>query len=298
MSRFEGKVLIVGLGEVGRPLFELIRETGKYETFGYDVDPSKIPEGQASLPREVDILHICYPFSRRDEFVRNTCEYIAQFSPRLTIINSTVAPGTTLEVYERSGGRVAHSPIRGVHKTMKKDLLFWTKYVAAFDRDVAEEAATHFRSVGMKVKVLNSPFETELAKLFETVYRALLIAWFQEMHRISRSFGADFTQITDFLEEIHKIRFDRPLFFPDVIGGHCLIPNTKILLNEYESPFLKAILRSNEIRKEEIKDSEVKEEVKKLKEKVKRLEFELSRYPFVRDYWTTSSDRGEVKSGR
>ena len=104
-----------------------------------------------------------------------------------------------------------------------------------------------------------------------------MIACFQEMHRISRHFDADFDQIVDFLEDTHRIRFDRPPMFPDVIGGHCLIPNTELLLEVYESEFLRLILESNEKRKEEIKEEEIRNEVEKIKERVKKLEEDLTK---------------------
>ena len=202
-------------------------------------------------------------------------EYIDKFEPEISIINSTVPPGTTEEIYEKSSRLVAHSPIRGVHKSrehMKWELRRWVKYVGGVDAKSAELASEHFRKLGLRVKVLRSSKETELAKLFETTYRAWMIACFQEMHRISRHFNADFDQIVDFLEDTHRVRFDRPPMFPGVIGGHCLIPNTKLLLEVYKSDFLRLILESNEKRKEEIEEEEVRDEVEKIKERVSKLE--------------------------
>ena len=126
--------------------------------------------------------------------------------------------------------------------------------------------------MGLKTKVLLGTTETELAKLFSTTYRAWMIACFQEMHRISRKFGADFSQITDFLEDTHKVRFDRPIHFPGIIGGHCLISNTELLSKSIDSEFLKLILASNEKRKKEMKDPEIAEEAGKIKDKVKAFE--------------------------
>ncbi len=60
-----------------------------------------------------------------------------------------------------------------------------------------EIARKHFEKLGLKVQVLKSPVETELAKLFETIYRAWMIACFQEMHRISRHFNADFDEVIE-----------------------------------------------------------------------------------------------------
>ena len=205
--------------------------------------------------------------------------YVKEFKPKLVIVNSTVPPGTTLKVAAKCKCLVAHSPSRGVHKNdehMIWEMKRWTKYVGGADAAAAEAARAHFEKLGLKVKVLKSCTETELAKLFETTYRAWMIACFQEMHRISRAFGADFNETVDFLEDTHRVRFDRPVMFPGVIGGHCLIPNTELLLDAYDSDFLRLILKSNEKRKEEVKDEAVKAEVAKVAARAVALEKELA----------------------
>ncbi len=65
------------------------------------------------------------------------------------------------------------------------------------------------------------------------------------------------------------------MHYPDVIGGHCLIPNTALLLSVYDSEFLRLILKSNERRQEEIKDEQVRVEVEKVKKRVQKLERDL-----------------------
>jgi hypothetical protein len=99
-----------------------------------------------------------------------------------------------------------------------------------------------------------------------------MIACFQEMHRISRAFEADFDDVVDFLEDTHRVRLDRPIMYPGFIGGHCLIPNTELLLRSYNSEFLRLILESNYKRREELKDKKVQEEAEKIAGKVKALE--------------------------
>lgn len=280
------KVLIVGLGEVGHVLFELFEESGRFDVYGVDVDKSKMRKivGEVKPPEHVDFMHICYPCNEQEEFVQTTFNYIRNFEPRLTIIESTVPPRTTGKIFEISGAPIVHSPIRGMHKTletMKKDILFWSKYVGGATKEAANTARNHFERLGLKVRVLKSPVETELAKLFETTYRAWMITCFQEMHRISRRFEADFDEVVDMLEDIHRVRFNKPLHYPDVIGGHCLIPNTKFLLKSYDSPFLRLILESNEKRKEEIKDEDVKREVEKIRKRVEVLEKRFAKYASV-----------------
>ena len=268
-------ILVVGLGEVGRPLFELLDESGKFIVFGFDTDKSKMQSlRQTALPNKVDIIHICLPCSNKSKFVDIVTSDIGKFEPKLVIINSTVPLKTTIGIYEKcSNCLVAHSPVRGVHKNpeyMKGELKRWTKYVGGANAEAADAARNHFEKLGLKTKVLKSCTETELAKLFETTYRAWMIACFQEMHRISNRVGADFADVVDFIEDTHRIRSDRPVMFPDVIGGHCLIPNVELLLESYDSKLLRLILDSNEKRKEEVKDKRILEEVERIKRKLEK----------------------------
>ncbi|MEM3840356.1 MAG: GDP-mannose dehydrogenase [Candidatus Bathyarchaeia archaeon] len=277
------KVLVVGLGEVGRPLFELLRESGKFEVYGYDLDEGKMRDvGQfAALPDRFDVMHVCIPCRDKEEFVEIVAGYVERFKPKLVIINSTVAPGTTMDVYRRVKGAclLVHSPVRGVHKSlehMKWELRRWTKYVGGINEKSAEAAKRHLEKAGLKTNVLKSCLETELAKLFETTYRAWMIVCFQEMHRISRHFGANFDDVVDFIEDTHRVRLDRPIMFPGVIGGHCLIPNTELLLKAYDSEFLRLILKSNERRKKEVEDEHVRREIEKIRGRVVALERDIA----------------------
>jgi UDP-N-acetyl-D-mannosaminuronate dehydrogenase len=268
----EEKVLVVGLGEVGLPLYKLLRECGKFLVYGSDIDETRMGSiEQKGVTDEVDVMHICIPCFNQDEFANVVVGYAKRFKPKLLIINSTVPPGTTEKIHGGCGCLVAHSPVRGVHKSlehMKWELKRWTKYVGGANAEAGKAACKHFKKAGFKTKVLKGCAETELAKLFETTYRAWMIACFQEMHRISKHFEADFNDVVDFLEDTHRVRFDRPVMFPDMIGGHCLIPNTELLLNNYDSKFLRLILESNEKRKKEIKDEDIKSEVEKVRKRV------------------------------
>src|SRR4030067_1392754 len=274
------KVLIVGLGEVGRPLFELMKESGEYEVYGLDLDEAKMKTlEQISLPRNIDIMHVCLPCPNKGKFITIVRNYIERFRPRLTIINSTVPPGTSMELCKTSNeAQTAYSPIRGVHKGddyMKWEIKRWTKYIGGTTRQAAEAARRHFKKMGLKTKVLTSSTETELAKLHETTYRAWMISCFQEMHRIAVHFNANFDDAVDFLEDTLRARLDRPVMFPGEIGGHCLIPNAKLLLESYDSEFLRLILKSNEKRKMEMKNPRTREQADEIKKRAVRLAEEL-----------------------
>jgi UDP-N-acetyl-D-mannosaminuronate dehydrogenase len=274
------KVLIVGLGEVGQALFELFEESGKFDVYGLDVDEARTRKvaGDRGTPKTVDVMHICYRCTQQESFIQASLDYMKKIKPKLTIIDSTVPPGTTQKIYELSKCLVVYSSIRGMHESpesMKRDVRFWTKYVGGTTKEAAKAAKKHLEKLGLKVKVLKGSVETELAKLFETTYRAWMIVCFQEMHRISRHYGADFDDVVDMLEDIHRLRLNKPLHYPGVIGGHCLIPNTELLLSVYDSEFLRLILESNEKRKREIKDQNISEEVEKVRKRAEALQEEL-----------------------
>jgi UDP-N-acetyl-D-mannosaminuronate dehydrogenase len=277
------KVLVVGLGEVGRPLFELLDESGRFIVHGYDLDEakmSKVGQHKNDLPKEVDVLHVCIPCVSQEKFVTIVAKYARQFKPKLVIINSTVMPGTTKEVSKHCECLVVHSPVRGVHKSleqMKWELKRWTKYVGGANAKAGESACQHLEKLGLKTKTLKGCNETELAKLFETTYRVWMITCFQEMHRISRHLKTDFDETVDFLEDTHRVRLDRPIMFPGVIGGHCLIPNVELLSGSYDSAFLQLALKSNQERVEEIKDESVQKELEKVKKRAEAFEKELAK---------------------
>lgn len=276
-------VLLIGLGEIGHTLFALYKEkASEFVVYGLDLDEAKMRElgqSKAKVPKKVDTLQVALPCGSPEKFAEVIANYVAEYNPKLAIINSTVPPGTTLKVAEKCGCLVVHSPARGVHITdehMLWEMKRWPKYVGGATPEAGKVAQAHFEKLGLTVKLLKSCRETELAKVFETTYRALMIAGFQEMHRIARANGADFNDTVDFLEDTHRQRLDRPIMFPGFIGGHCLIPNTKLLLNSYDSDMLRFILESNEKRKEEMKDPQIKAEAEKVAARAEKLQKDLT----------------------
>jgi len=226
------KVVVAGLGEVGKPLLQLLSR--HHEVVGVDITPVEVVG--------VDVLHVCYPFGLQD-FVGETTRYIRRYKPELTIINSTVGVGTTRAIADRTGTPVVNSPVRGKHARMLQDLDYYTKFIGAIDPESGWKAVDHFQAAGLKTKLLSSPEASELAKLTETTYFGVMIAWAQEIERYCDQAGADYNEVISFYEEI---KFFPPVkYFPGVIGGHCVLPNIKILKSQFPSAVLEAIEASN-----------------------------------------------------
>jgi UDP-N-acetyl-D-mannosaminuronate dehydrogenase len=173
--------------------------------------------------------------------------YIDVLRPQLTVINSTVAVGTTRAIAERAGAPVVHSPVRGKHVRMLEELCSYVKLVGPIDDAAGVAAVAHFTALGMTSRSLSSPEATELAKLTETTYFGLLIAWAQEVERYCDQVGADYDEVVSIYEEIAFL--PRTPYFPGVIGGHCVMPNIEILSRLDDSALLDAIRSSNELKK-------------------------------------------------
>ena len=236
-----GETLIVGLGEVGSALAEVLER--KSPVLRQDIEPRE-------FDAQIGVMHICIPFQESAKFETIVCGYINRFDPALTIINSTVLPGTTSAVAERTGKPIAYSPVRGKHVRMTQDLLHYVKYVASPDPRTAALAQSHFEAAGMKTGRMNRPETLELAKLAETTYFGVLIAFAQDLDRYARRVDGDYEEAINFFDEIDFL--PRARYFPGVIGGHCVIPNIEILRKIAHSPLLEGILESNAIRAREL----------------------------------------------
>lgn len=232
-------VVVVGLGEVGRPLLNILSRT--YECVGVDIQPVQIA-------KKCSVLHLCIPFQTRD-FAKTSCEYIAKYKPDHTVVNSTVAPGTTQAIAERSSAYVAYSPVRGKHAKMEADMLSYRKFVGADDPKVADAVIQHFSAAGFNTDRFRSSKVGELSKLLETTWLGVLVSWAQEVERMAEKYGATYDEVNAFIEEIDFL----PQVFPGMIGGHCVMPNIEILRSVLKSDFLDNIVNGNELKANQLK---------------------------------------------
>lgn len=237
----EAPVLVVGLGEVGRPLLEIL--SGAHQAAGRDIGDQAF--------HGVRILHLCFPFGA--DFVSAANRYISLYEPEVVVVNSTVVPGTTRAIQQAAGTAVVYSPVRGKHARMTEELQRYRKFVAGTSAEAVAAVEDHFTAAGMTTQRMSSFESLELAKLLETTYFGVLVAWAQEMDRFAASVDADYWETLDFFEEIGflpPVRFE-----PGYIGGHCVMPNLDLLEQVRRSPLIDAMRESNEQRAREWRTS-------------------------------------------
>jgi UDP-N-acetyl-D-mannosaminuronate dehydrogenase len=241
-------VLVVGLGEVGKAVQSIITDSDQFYVDGYDIAGNSVC--RTFTP---DYLHICFPYT--PQFSVYVAGYVKQLKPKLVIIHSTVPVGVTKQIAQKIKCQIAHSPIRGVHKSdeyFKQQLKDYTKFVGSTNQHVTLMAAKHLQECGFKVETMKSSNETELAKLWETTYYGLMIAASQEINRLSQRLGIDYAEVQRFIADTHQARGDRPPMTPGFIGGHCVIPNTLLLQETCRSSLFDFILESNKKRRTEL----------------------------------------------
>lgn len=254
MSNSKSTTIVIGLGEIGKPLFNLIAKAENGKTIGIDIQPIEI-----SGP--VGIMHVCIPFKIEKDFIAKVIEYAKKYKPEIIVVNSTVTPGTSESIEKLSSIPTVFSPVRGKHTRMQTELLSYTKFIAGNNQESVKIIDEHFKHVGMKTKIISNPRTLELAKLLETTYFGLLVAWAQEMDRFAKQVGGDYAEITPFFEEISYM--PPVVFQPGYIGGHCVIPNIELLKSQFTSEFLSTINNSNKKKAIELSGNE-----EKLKERI------------------------------
>lgn len=233
----EAQVLVVGLGEVGRPLLEVLG--GAHQAAGRDIDDRAF--------HGVRILHLCFPFGA--SFVSAASHYVSLYQPEVVVVNSTVIPGTTRAIQQETGTPAVYSPVRGKHTRMAQELRRYRKFIAGTSPEALAAVEAHFAAAGMTTQQMPSFESLELAKLLETSYFGVLVAWAQEMDRFAASVDADYWETSAFFEEIG---FLPPVSFePGYIGGHCVMPNLELLERVRHSPWIDTIRNSNEQRARE-----------------------------------------------
>lgn len=237
----EAQVLVVGLGEVGGPLLEVL--SGAHRAEGRDIEDRDV--------HGVQVLHLCFPFG--PDFVPSASGYISRYRPGVAVVNSTVVPGTTRSIEKATGVPTVYSPVRGKHTSMAQELRRYRKFVAGSSAPALSLVEDHFAAAGMTTQRMSSVEALELAKLLETTYFGVLVAWAQEMDRFAGSVAADYWETLAFFEEIDFL--PQVAFEPGFIGGHCIMPNLGLLEQVRSSPFIDAMRASNDQREREWREA-------------------------------------------
>ena len=223
--------IIVGYGEIGKSLHQVIGPALVHD-----------PEFSEVKTTGFDVMHICFPPS--DSFVKDVKAYQKRFRPNLTIIYSTVPIGTTLEI----GGMTVHSPVEGRHPELAEGIKA-VRWIGGDNFDAVDLAVDFWRPRANHIESFGNSKWTEFLKLRSTSKYAINIAWTEYEAKVAEELGLDYSFVQDFDSYYNEIyrddpRIQRYILSPPngKIGGHCLIPNAKILNKQYPDSMLDKIL--------------------------------------------------------
>jgi len=216
------KSIIVGFGQIGKSLFNVIDE--HYITAVIDTD------GQVTAqdPSGAEIMHICFPYS--SNFVQYVKEYQEAYNPKFTVVHSTVPVGTTAKV------NGIHSPVRGIHPNLESGIRTFQKFLGG---EQASLVADYFRRAGIKVTLFDKAETTEALKLFDTEYYRHCIEFAHRVKRYCDENNLNFHEVytlgnqtyNEGYTQLGHPEFVRPVLQPIMkeIGGHCLLPNKELI---------------------------------------------------------------------
>jgi UDP-N-acetyl-D-mannosaminuronate dehydrogenase len=239
--------IILGMGEVGETLFRLLEERN-VDSIGIDVDSSKCKNySKNDHIKNPEYLHVCLP-GELSEFMDITLNWINKIEGlEAVLIHSTIKPGTTKKIQEKSKIPVLFSPIRGVHKRFLDDIKKYTKFISSDKENIDPKIKLDLEKRFEKIDWMSTTKTAELAKiLVDTTYYGWLINYAQITKMICEKEGIDFDEMWKFADEIHENLGNRPKMYPGIIGGHCVIPNLNLI--EYEN--MDIIKKINEMYKE------------------------------------------------
>ena len=230
------KDIIVGLGEIGKPILKLLSK--KNIVVGFDLNHDLMDQIKFEKYKNLktSFLHITIPGT--DDLVNNVLKLYKKFQPECIIIHSTIKPGTTEKLQKKIPIPVIYSATRGVHKRMIYDLKRYIKFfVISANAPRSKWASSRYVKVmkgcGIKTKKMSNPETLELAKIIcDTSYLGWLVNYAQLSNMIAIQYGIDYDEMWSFSDEIHRNLGNRPKMYPGYIGGHCVIPNLELINNQ------------------------------------------------------------------
>lgn len=211
--------IVIGLGEVGKAIKEVIGCTG------YDVITKNV---KVISKRGVKFMHICFPYSK--DFSSEVKRYQKLFSPTYTVVHSTVPIGTCDKL------KVVHAPVRGRHPKIAESLKIFPMYVGGRD---SNDVAYELQNFGIPACPWKSARDTEAFKLWDTTQYGVMILLNKEIKKFCNIHNLDFCLVYREGNNSYNYGYDR-LDMPQVsrpyldyvegrIGGHCVVQNARLL---------------------------------------------------------------------
>ena len=186
-------------------------------------------------------------------FVVAAIESIIKIAPEdaVIVIESTVSPNTidryvrpVLNNADRSDIKLAHAPERIIPGNMVSELLYNNRTIGADDNEVAESVSKLYSSFCEGEIALTDIKTAEMTKVVENTFRAVNIAFSNELAKICRVGGMDVAEVIRIANKHPRVNILNP---GPGVGGHCIPVDPWFLVGDYPETanFIRLALQTN-----------------------------------------------------
>ena len=155
------------------------------------------------------------------------------------VIESTVSPGTieksvrpVLEAVGRTDINLVHAPERIIPGNMVYELLHNNRTIGADDRTIGEKVKELYSSFCQGEIVVTDIKTAEMTKVVENTFRAVNIAFANELAKICRHDNMDVYEIIKICNMHPRVNILQP---GPGVGGHCISVDPWFLVGDYPS---------------------------------------------------------------
>ena len=208
-----------------------IKFTTEYQTT--DTYIVSVPTPYDKFSKKVDA---CYVVAALKEIMK-VCPKGA-----IVVIESTISPGTidkyVRPVIEENGFTIGvdlhlvHAPERIIPGNMVHELIHNNRTVGADSREIGEKIKQHYASFCEGDIVVTDIRTAEMTKVVENTFRAVNIAFANELARICRHDNMDVYEIIRICNMHPRVNILQP---GPGVGGHCISVDPWFLVGDYPS---------------------------------------------------------------
>lgn len=237
------RVCVVGLGTVGRPVARYCLDKG-LEVYGYDVDPEAVDRAgfvKASSrwdeipPSDVYLICVSTGFSSGNPDMSpifDVCRKIAEHSPELVSIESTITPGVSRKVFNevfKRRVRLIHVPHRYWTLNPVEHGVKQLRVIGAMDIASLRSGVEFYTDVlGVLLHTVTPIEVAEMTKIAENAYRYVEIAFAEELRMACEELELSPQKVREACNTKWNVKI---LEARGGIGGSCLPKDTRYLVS-------------------------------------------------------------------
>ena len=192
-----------------------------------------VPTPYDKFSKKVDACYVC-------EAVKSVMKVCPKGA--IVIIESTVSPGTidkyVRPIIEENGFTIGkdinlvHAPERIIPGNMVYELAHNSRTIGADNKDIGEKVANIYRKVTDGQVIVTDIKSAEMTKVIENTFRAVNIAFANELAKICNHDGMDVYEIIKICNMHPRVNILNP---GPGVGGHCISVDPWFLVGDYPS---------------------------------------------------------------